>query len=65
MKDKLEKLDWEDIILNIGQPVWDKKNKKWRVLEGYKRQGNEWYIGFTDDNYWNNFKTAELYLKEC
>ena len=67
MRDKntLQKLDWEEIIMNVGQPVWDKKNKQWRVLIGYKRVENSWLIQFTDSWTWLDFNKAELYLKEC
>lgn len=63
-KENIEKLDWEEIILNINNPVWDGKEKRWRVLDGYKYIDKKYYISFTDDNVWEKFDKKELYLKE-
>lgn len=64
MKEPIEKLDWEEIILNIGKPVYDKKHKKWRVLEGYSKVEDDYYILFSDNTTWFDFKYCNLYLKE-
>lgn len=71
MKDKevIIQLDWEDIIMNVGKPVWDKKMKTWRVLDGYKRIEDKFYVHFTDmfgmfGEQWCLFKDTKLYLKE-
>lgn len=59
-----EKLDWEDIILNMDKPVYDKKLKIWRVLDCYKYMNGKYYIGFSDSNCWEEFDKQKLYLKE-
>lgn len=60
----MEKLDWEEIILNVGKPVWDSKENKWRVLEGYKKILDKSCIKYTDSINWYDFKSSKLYLKE-
>lgn len=64
MKEKRAKLDWEDIIMNVGQPVYDKSRKKWRVLRGYQNKDGYYYILFSDCGLWTQFEDLELYLKE-
>ena len=59
-----EKLDWEEIIGNIGKPVWDNKRKKWRVLDYYCREKDIFYVSFTDTNNREKFDEKELYFKE-
>lgn len=67
--DKIEPMDWEEMQMNIGSPVYDKKEKRWRILEGYKRIAKDYYVTFTDNNNryeitWERFRGKELYLKE-
>lgn len=64
-----KKLTWSEVINNIGKPVWDKKKKKYRVLDGYKRQGEDRFVTFTDCNaiigpMWENFKEVDIRPKE-
>ena len=59
-----EKLDWEEIIGSIGKPVWDNKKKKWRVLDYYCREGDIFYVSFSDINNREKFNEKELYFKE-
>ena len=61
---KLDKLDWIEIPCCVGKPVYDKKSKKWRVIDGYKRIGNDFGVSFTDNNNFVNYNGLELYLKE-
>ncbi len=61
---KIDKLDWEEIINNVGKPVYDKKNKKWRVIDGYERIGNCFGVSFTDNGNFINYNGLELYLEE-
>ena len=61
---RIEKLDWEEIILNVGNPVWDNKEKYWRVLDGYQRINDKFKISFTDINEFIIFDKVELYLSK-
>lgn len=61
---RIEKLDWEEIILNVGNPVWDNKEKYWRVLDGYQRINDKFKISFTDINEFIKFDKVELYLSK-
>lgn len=60
-------LSWFQIIMLIGRPLWDKKRKKWRVLNGYQavlgNTNNLFYeVTFTDTPYWENYADKQLYL---
>ena len=48
----------------IGQPVWDSRDKKWRILDGYRRSGNTYSITFSDIADWVSFNDRFLYLEE-
>lgn len=61
---KIDKLSWEEIINSVGKPVYDKENKRWRVIYGYRRLGNDFGVGFTDRNSFVNYDCLELYLEE-
>lgn len=61
---RIEKLDWEEIISNVGNPVWDNKEKCWRVLDGYQRINDKFKISFTDINEFVKFDKVELYLSK-
>lgn len=63
-KEQIEPMDWEEIMMNVGNPVYDKKEKRWRILEGYKKYDKTYSVTFTDSNYWERFQDVELYLKE-
>lgn len=64
-----QKLEWIQIILLIGKPLWDDQKKKWRVLNGYQsvlgNQSNQMFfeVTFTDNPYWENFIEKQLYLE--
>ena len=61
---KIEKLDWEEIINSVGKPVYDKKLKQWRVIDGYKRINNSFGVSFTDNNGFFEYDMLELYFEE-
>lgn len=63
-KEKIEPMDWEEIIMNVGNPVYDKFRKIWRVLDGYKRVREEYYVLFSDSGVWQNIKSVKLYSKK-
>ena len=44
--------------------MWDTREKKWRVLDGYKRMQNTYAITFSDIADWVSFNDRFLYLKE-
>lgn len=54
-ENKPEPIEWKDLDKYIGQPVWDNREKKWRVLEGYKRCGFTHSITFSDIADWVSF----------
>lgn len=60
-------LDWSQIIMLMGKPLWDNKGHRWRILNGYKSTlGNNnnmfFEVTFTDTPHWENFIEKELYL---
>lgn len=63
-KEQIEPMDWEEIMMNVGNPVYDKKKNRWRILEGYKKYDKTYSVVFTDSNYWEHFQDVKLYLKE-
>lgn len=64
----VEILNWFQIIMLIGKPLWDSMQKKWRVLSGYQsvlgNTTNQMFfeVTFTDTPYWENFGDKKLYL---
>lgn len=63
-EEAIKQIEWKEIDTFICKPVWDKKHAKWRVIDGYKRQREDLYIGFTDNNEYERFNTVELYVRE-
>lgn len=63
-KNKPQALQWNELDKYIGQPVWDTRENKWRVLEGYKRTGNTFSITFSDIADWVSFLDRSIYLEE-
>lgn len=55
---------WKDLEKHIGNPVWDSREKKWRVFEGYKHIRNTYSVTFSDIADWVSFYDRELYLEE-
>ena len=62
--DKIEPMDWEEIIMNVENPVWDNINKRWRIIQGYKKDWRQYFIKFTDADIWWQLDSVELYLKK-
>lgn len=63
-QNKPKAIKWHELDQYIGQPIWDTREKKWRVLDGYKRIGNTYGITFSDIADWVSFLDRELYLEE-
>ncbi len=61
---KPQSLNWNELDKYMGQPVWDSREKKWRILDGYRRSGNTYSITFTDIADWVSFIDRNLYLEE-
>ena len=66
-KASTEMLNWFQIIMLMGKPLWDAKQRKWRILNGYQSilgNNNTMYfeVTFTDTPHWENFIEKELYL---
>lgn len=57
-------IKWHELEQYVGQPIWDTREKKWRVLDGYRRTGNTYSITFSDIADWCSFLDRELYLEE-
>jgi hypothetical protein len=63
-----QQLGWSQILVLLGNPIWDVKKEKWRILNGYQsvmsNTNNQVFfeITFTDTPYWENFAEAKLYL---
>ena len=46
-----EMIQWNEIDNLIGKPVFDKDNDAWRILDGYKRMKKDYFVSFTDTDY--------------
>lgn len=57
-------VQWYQMDQYVGQPVWDSRDKKWRILDGYRRSGNTYSITFSDIADWVSFNDRLLYLEE-
>lgn len=64
-KEQIEPMDWEEIMQNIGNPVYDKTEESWRVLRGCMKTVTGYSVNFTDDQgSWWDFQRKELYLNK-
>ena len=63
-ENKPQAIEWAELDKYIGKPVWDSREKEWRVLEGYKRIKNTLSITFTDIQDWQSFNDGFLYMEE-
>lgn len=63
-EDKPTPIKWEELEKYIGQPLWDTREKKWRILDGYRRMQNTYSITFSDIADWVSFFDRQLFLKE-
>lgn len=61
---KTKAIEWPELDKHIGQPVWDSREKKWRILDGYRRSGNTFAITFSDIADWVSYYDRFLYLEE-
>lgn len=64
VQNKPKAIKWNELDKYIGQPVWDSREKKWRILDGYKRNGYTFSITFSDIADWVSFNDRSLYLEE-
>lgn len=62
--DKIEPMDWEDIMINIENPVWDDISKRWRIIQGYQKDWRQYFVKFTDVDVWWQLDSVKLYLKK-
>ena len=63
-ENKPKPIEWKNLDKYIGQPLWDGREKKWRILDGYKRTGNTYSITFSDTADWVSYLDRCLYLEE-
>lgn len=63
-ENKPKSIDWNELDKYIGQPVWDNREKKWRILEGYRRCDFTYSITFSDIADWVSFLDRNIYLEE-
>ena len=64
VQNKPKAIKWNELDKYIGQPVWDSREKKWRILDGYKRNGYTFSITFSDIADLVSFNDRSLYLEE-
>lgn len=64
IKSKPVAIKWEELDKYVDKPVWDNVRRSWRILEGYKRIRNAFFITFTDSVDWVSFYNGFLYLEE-
>lgn len=60
-------IKWEELNDYIGKPVWDNNIKKWKILKGYRREGNFFWLLFTDNvDFWfdRNIDKLMIYKNE-
>lgn len=63
-QDKPQAIQWHELDKYIGQPIWNGRENKWRILDGYKRSGNTYAITFSDIADWVSFLDRLLYSEE-
>ncbi len=51
-------IQWDELDDLIGKPVFDKDNDEWRILKGYQRMGNDYFLTFTDTD--GDFEDVDL-----
>ena len=61
---KPKAIKWNELDEHIGQPLWDTREKRWRILDGYKRMQNTYAVTFSDIADWVSFNDRFLYLEE-
>lgn len=66
-KESITMLNWFQILMLMGRPLWDVKQRKWRILNGYQSvlgdNNNIFFeVTFTDTPYWEDFTEKELYI---
>ena len=64
VQNKPKSIQWHELDKYIGQPLWDSREKKWRILDGYRRSGNTYAITFSDIADWVSYNDRFLYLEE-
>lgn len=59
-------IKWNEIDDLIGKPVFDKNNDAWRILDGYKRIKKDYFVSFTDIDYFEevDLNRTNLYRNE-
>lgn len=59
-------IKWNEIDDLIGKPVFDKNNDAWRILDGYKRIKKDYFVSFTDSDYFEevDLNRTNLYRNE-
>ena len=62
--EKDKSLTWEETRELLGKPIWDNKNKRWRVLYEYSERIPKKWVRFTDNNSYEDFEKKELYKEE-
>ena len=61
---KPKAIQWNELEKYMDKPVWDSREKKWRILNGYKRMDYTYSITFTDIADWVSFNDRYLYLED-
>lgn len=61
---KPKPIKWNELDQYIGQPLWDTREKRWRILDGYRRMQNTYSVTFSDIADWVSFNDRCLYLEE-
>ena len=57
-------LTWMEIRDKLGKPIWDNKQRQWRVVDGYKEDLDNKRVSFTDYNAFIVFDEGRFYLEE-
>ena len=63
-ENKQKPIQWNELDKYIGQPVWDTREKRWRILDGYRRTENTFSITFSDIVDWVSYCDRFLYSEE-
>lgn len=63
-QEKPREIKWEELDKYVGKPVWENKEKRWRILDGYKRKNKRLSVSFSDIFDWTDFEEIFLYSEE-
>ena len=57
-------MNWQEMILKIGKPIWDTRDGSWRILKAYSESKEGKRVTFTDKHEGEKFDTGVFFNEE-